>query len=178
MPLEALRHAGAADDREHCSQLLGGHWLDLFRTGRRELLLGALNRLPADLGATTRSFRRVAACTHFDAGDGARGHQHLAGAPDAAPEHAEVARLCAARFDGDAAAADDDGDPLRLVSAGVAALWSFAWPRAEATLERARLAARVAGLPYLELDALAHLALARRTARGPGGRRRARRRGR
>ena len=162
MPLDALRHAGAAADLEHCSRLLAGHWLDLFRAGRRELLRSTLNGLPADLVTRDPELSAAAACAHFDAGDGARGYQHLA----AAPEHA-VARLCAARCDGDAAVAAEDGDALRLVSAGVAALWSCAFPRAEATLERARLAARAAGLPYLELDALAHLALARVLREGP-----------
>ncbi len=106
----------------------------------------------------------AATCVRFGAADIERAREHLAHAPAGLT----LARLCAARHDGDDIDLDDAGhDPLALVSAGVAALWSFAFERAEHHLGRARIAARATGARYLELDALAHLALTRVLHDGP-----------
>ena len=79
--------------------------------------------------------------------------------------------LCAARYDGDLVTADAvDGEaPAALVQLcrGVSALWSFAFERAQQHLSQAVIAARVSGFAYLQLDALAHLALARTLHHGP-----------
>ena len=170
-PLDALRHAVAGGDFAFAAHVLAGAWLGLFLSGERAFLRELLGKLPDELVARHADLSVAAACAYFDARAPRRAREHLAQATALGAEHLALAQLCAARYDGDLAAADavDAEAPVALVQLclGVSALWSFAFERAQQHLSQAAIAARISGVAYLQLDALAHLALARTLHHGP-----------
>ncbi len=167
MSCEALRHAIAGHDTELAAELVAAHWVELFSGGERRRLRAALDELPPGRVSADPELSAAAACARFDAGEPASAREHLAAARGAAPASYALARSCAARHDGDLAAALDAGSAgaFAHLAIGVAALWSYDFARAEEQLRRARTAA--GGGSYLVLDALAHLALTRVLSDGP-----------
>jgi LuxR family maltose regulon positive regulatory protein len=192
---EALQHAVAGEDWELATELVADNWFGLFVRGQGSPLLALLDRVPPERVRADGELSAIAACTCFDGGDPEGGRARLAEAErDGAAiapgrrgrylEAVALARLYAARagddLEGAVEAADDvlsqaahetwsDEARQAVVHAilGATAMWTGQQERAAHDLQRAVDVARAAGLDYVALGALGHLALLELATRGP-----------
>jgi LuxR family transcriptional regulator, maltose regulon positive regulatory protein len=193
---EALRHAVAGEDWDLVIEVVAEHWFELFVRGRAGSMAALLERLPPERVHADAELSAAIACTLLENGDSAAAREHLAAAERATPDvpasrrrrHLEtlaIARLCAARVDGDfdgaLAAADEllaeaardggwSGDARQAFARchlGVAAFWSGRFDRARDELARSLDIARSARLDHLEVTSLSHLAMLEAVCEGP-----------
>ncbi|MBV8456932.1 MAG: hypothetical protein JO122_09995, partial [Acetobacteraceae bacterium] len=194
-PVEAIRHAQAAHDWELATRLLADHWLGLVLDGRGGTAREFLTRFPANLdadpelaalrahdeldcGSLEQAGRYLTLAGQGSASVSAERHGHFA-------EMLAVLRLRLARQGGDLqgvmeeaerllASAESGGTSamelraLALTSLGTAQLSTARLEDAETHLEQGAALARRIGQPYLETDALAHLALVTHFRTFPG----------
>jgi len=193
-PVEAVRHAQAAEDWGLATRLLGDDWrrmrLDGRITTRRELLAGfpaGMVAADAELAALAASDKRAEGSLHEAERYLALAEHMSASVPDGRRERFRVwlvllrLGLARARHDLDAVAEQAQqllalaespgaievgvGDySLRataLIDLGAAELWSGQLDAAELHLGQGLEEARRIGQPWLELQALSHLALLR-----------------
>ena len=71
-PIDALRHAAAAEDWEFVGTLAGAHWVRLLLEGELEPLRKVLDQLPEDLVRGDPEIAIALAGAHVDAGDDAK----------------------------------------------------------------------------------------------------------
>jgi LuxR family maltose regulon positive regulatory protein len=187
-PSQALHHAVSAEEWELASQLAARNWFDLFVRGHGAALRALVGAVPAEHLERDAELAAALACTALDAGDSMGARIQLANAEDAADrlpanrrraylETMALARLYAARRDGDFEAALRAADTLLAEAAGrgdwshdarralvhaklgEAAQWAHRVQRARTELETAIDLARVAGLDHVLVGALSHLSL-------------------
>jgi LuxR family transcriptional regulator, maltose regulon positive regulatory protein len=185
-PVEAIRHAQAAQDWDLATRLLCDHWLGLVLGGRGGTVREFLARFPAILAADPE-LAALRAYDELDRGSLEQAGRYLAlagqGSGSVPAERHErfeamlaVLRLRLARQGGDLPAVMEEaqrllapaetGGPsgmelraLALTSLGTAELWAGRLEDAESHLEQGATLARRIGQPYLETDGLAHLSL-------------------
>ena len=186
-PVEAIRHAQAAEDWPLAIRLLADHWLGLVLDGRGGTTREFLARFPAGLAADPE-LAALRAHDELDHGSLQEAERYLvlAGSGSASvpgprrgrlEEMLAVLRLRLARQGGDLPAVEEQAQQLMapqgaagpsgqnlhalaLISLGTAELWAARLDDAERHLEEGVALARRIGQPYLETDGLAHLALA------------------
>ena len=188
-PVEAVRHAQAAQDWERAGRLLADHWLDISLNGQAATAYQLVTSFPADAVTANAELTAVAAAAELMGGSLEEGARYLAVAaagvasvPAGRREHFRVTlavlRLYLARQRGDLRAVAEEveqlqsaaldvaqfglGEELRalaLISLGIAELWSSRLHQAEGHLERGVALARRIGRPLLEINGLAHWGL-------------------
>jgi LuxR family maltose regulon positive regulatory protein len=192
----ALRHAVEAGEWDLAVEIVAEHWLELFVRGQGGAIRSLVGALPPERLRDDAELAAALACTALDIGDVDGAEIHLAHAelraarvPDARRrrylETLVLARLYTARLEGDfdtaLAAADDllaeaaghggipDQARRALVHAalGETALWAQRLDRAAEELREAVAVAQPAGLEYILVSALSHLALVDVLADGP-----------
>jgi LuxR family maltose regulon positive regulatory protein len=187
-PVEAIRHAQAAENWGSAARLLADNWFGLYFDGRlatrRELLAG----FPASVVATDPELAVLAAADKRAAGSLAESERYLglaarisATVPEDRRERLETAlgfeRFELARARNDLAATADEahrlltstvateiglGEAVRtrvLTDLGIAEMWAGRLEDSERHLEQGLEEARRVSRPMLELHALAHRAL-------------------
>jgi LuxR family transcriptional regulator, maltose regulon positive regulatory protein len=189
-PVEAVRHAQAAQDWDRAGRLLAAHGLDVTFNGQADTVHQLITALPPDVLTANAELTAVAAAAELMRDSLEEGARYLAlAAAGAASVPAErhdhfrvtlaVLRLHLARQRGDLQVAAEEveqlqsaalevarpglGEELRaiaLVSLGIAELWSLRAREAEAHLERGVALARRTGRPFLEVNGLVHWAVA------------------
>ncbi len=192
----ALRHAVEAEDWDLAVEVVAKHWIELFVHGQGGAIRALVDSLPAERLREDAELAAALACTALDVGDVDAAEVHLAHAELAAGrvppvrrraylETLALARLHSARLEGDfdaalatadtllAEAAGHDGlsDDARraLVHAtlGETALWAHRLDRAGEELATAISLAEAAGLDYVSVGALSHLAMLEAMLEGP-----------
>ncbi len=186
-PIDALRHAAAAEDWEFVGTLAGAHWVRLLLEGELDPLRKVLDQLPEDLVRSDPEIAIALAGAHVDAGDDAKATRWFRVAREGRDAVAADRRpafdvgmatvgLLRGRLRGDydealgyaramLEPADADGlvdDSLRALARlqlGIAEVWIGNNDRARDELETARAAATAAGRDWLLVQAVAHLAL-------------------
>jgi LuxR family transcriptional regulator, maltose regulon positive regulatory protein len=189
-PVEAVRHAQAAQDWDLAARLLSDHWLGLHLDGQGATAHELLASFPADIIAADAELAALQADDELLRGSLEAAERYLARALHGSASvpagrrsrfqaGLTVRRLSLARERGDlpavvteaqrllAPAADaaqlELGPDLRglaLVSLGIAELWALRAGDAELHLEQASTLARQIGRPWLEVRATAHAAWA------------------
>ena len=188
-PVEAVRHAQAAQDFTLAARVLCRHWFSFVLGGQAATGHQLLTGFPADVVDTDAELTALMAADDLNRG-----------LPEAADRHLRLAaqglgsvpaerrgdfqimlallRLSLARQRGDLPAAvaeaerlltpaevpDSPGSgtdlrALALISLGIAELWSLRLDEAERHLAHGVAVARRIGQPYLEVDGLAHWAV-------------------
>jgi LuxR family transcriptional regulator, maltose regulon positive regulatory protein len=185
-PVEAIRHAQAAQDWERVGRLLADHWFGITLNGQAAAAHQLITAFPADARTASAELTAVAAAAELMRGSLEAGARYLAfaaaGEASVSADRRDqfrvtlaVLRLYLARQRGDlrAVAAEVEqlrsdavdaaqlglGEELRalaLVSLGIAELWSSRVDEAEAHLEQGVALAHRIGLPLLEINGLAH----------------------
>jgi LuxR family maltose regulon positive regulatory protein len=193
---EALHHAVDGEEWALAAQLAARNWFDLFVRGQGAALRALVDALPPEHLEGDAELAAALACTALDVGDsvGARAQLHNAQRASARLPAARrrayletmaIARLYAARRDGDFEAALEAADTL-LREADTHGRWSYDARRAlvHATvgeiafwanrLDRARLEltegielARAIDLDYVQVGALSHLGWLETQIHGP-----------
>jgi LuxR family transcriptional regulator, maltose regulon positive regulatory protein len=188
LPVEAIRHAQAAQDWGLATRLLVDHWPALHLDGQAATVHALLAGFPAGATAADAGLAAVAAADELAQGSLEAAEQFLrlaerGSAPDGRPGQAQlllgVVRLLLAWYQGDlpavseqarrlqaAGAAPDAAQPglgeeLRaLALAGLAdtEIWTGRLDRAERHLEQTIALARRIGRPYLEFIGLVYWA--------------------
>jgi len=185
-PVEAIRHAQAAQDWNRAARLLSDQWLRLVLGGRGGFARELLARFPAGF-ATDPELAALRGADELDGGSLEQAGRYLtlaghrsASVPEERRERLEVMRavlrLRLARQGGDlpavvgeaqrllapGEAGEASGMSLRalaLISLGTAELWAARLEEAQGHLEQGAALARRIGQPYLEVNGRAHLAL-------------------
>jgi LuxR family transcriptional regulator, maltose regulon positive regulatory protein len=187
-PVEAVRHAQAAQDWDLAGDLLADHWTGLYLDGQAATVHELLVRFPAEARAADAELAAVAAGDELNRGSFEEAERHLARATSelgSVPAQRSgrfqvtlgILRLSLARQRGDVpavaeqaqrllAGAADGADPglggerraLALISLGIAETWTHGPEQAERHLEQGVALARQIGRPYLEFTGLAYLA--------------------
>jgi LuxR family maltose regulon positive regulatory protein len=184
----ALHHAVKAEDWALASELAARHWFDLFVRGQVAALRDLVDVLPAEDLEGDAELAAVLACSALEMGDADGAMLHLEraerGADRVPPprrraylETMALARLLAARRDGDFAVALQAADTLLAEAAnhgawshdarralvhaalGETAFWAHRPDRARAELSEAVHLADVIGLDYVRIAALGYLGL-------------------
>jgi LuxR family transcriptional regulator, maltose regulon positive regulatory protein len=186
-PVEAIRHAQAAQDWKLAAQLLAGHWPALHLDGHDATVHALLAGFPAGAPAAHPEVAAVAASDELTQGSVAAAERFL-GLAEQGPAPARggraqvllgMVRLRLAWHQGDFAAVPEQarqllaladapdasqaglGDDLRaltLISLGDVETWTGRPDQAHAHLAEAGALARRIGRPYLEFQALMHQA--------------------
>jgi len=189
-PLDAVRHAQAAEDWRFAGRLLVEHWFSLMWEGQAQTLRALLARFPRPVVASSPELRALQAAEALGRGDLEQADQYLAlaarertGVPidhsgrfgvllgilrlsrarqrgDFPVVVEEAQRLLAPAVDGERLAVAEDAQAMALVSVGIAELWSFRLADAERHLEQGIALAARIGRPFLEVSGMAHLAVA------------------
>jgi LuxR family maltose regulon positive regulatory protein len=196
-PVEAVRHAQAAQDWSLAARLLSDHWLGLVLDGQATTAHNLLAGFPAGAMAADAELIALMAADELTKAHGSleEAERQLAlAAREPTPVPAErrehfqaglaVLRLFLARQRGDlppvleqaqrlltpagtAGAArpglGQDMRALALISLGIAELWTYGNEDAEPHLQQGVALARRIGRPYLEINGLAHWAMAAST---------------
>ena len=184
-----LLHAVEGEAWDLAARLAGERWSDLAIQGETAALRPLVDRMPPDWANDDPELALALASVMLERGDHTAAARHLrlaeAGAAAVSPERRTrfvvslaSLKLYVARLRGDLDEALETGralaregalDPgvvppdlraMALVNLGIAELWANVPDAAEHHLERARGAAAEAGRPWLELFAIAHLAVA------------------
>jgi LuxR family maltose regulon positive regulatory protein len=185
-PVEAVRHAQAAQDWGLACRLLSDRWVDLDLSGQAATAHELLARFPADVVAADAELAALMAIAEVSQGSPEAAERYLARAPreaESVPQDRRgrfrarlaMVRLALAERHGDlpavAAAAErllvpaaeggqlDVGAELRalaLIRLGTAELWALRAGDAERHLEQGAALARRTGRPWLEVRAMAH----------------------
>jgi LuxR family transcriptional regulator, maltose regulon positive regulatory protein len=185
-PVEAVRHAQAAQDWELAGRLLSDRWVDLDLSGQAATAHELLALFPADMVAKDAELAALTAVAEVSQGSLETAERQLArasqGMASVPPERCgrfrarlAMVRLALAERHGDlpavVAAAErllapavdsgqfevsEDLRALVLIRLGTAELWSLQVGDAERHLERGAALARRIGRPWLEVRALAH----------------------
>jgi LuxR family maltose regulon positive regulatory protein len=186
-PLDALRHAAAADDWAHVTELAGAHWVRLLLEGELDSLQAVFERMPESDRRADPELALAVAGAYVTAGDepAARhwfelAREQRAGVPAGRRAGFDLATAAVglmrgrlrgdpdaalqhaqAMLEGEAAyrddAAPDDLRALAMAELGIAELWSGDLPRARQHLETARAAAAAAGRDWLAMLAIGYL---------------------
>jgi LuxR family transcriptional regulator, maltose regulon positive regulatory protein len=187
-PVEAVRHAQAAQDWDLAAGLLSDTWLPVMLDGQQDTAHELLAGFPAGVTAGDPELIALAAADELNRGSFEEAERHLARAASelgSVPAQRSgrfqvtlgILRLWLARQRGDVpavaeqaqrllAGAADGADPgldrerraLALISLGIAETWTHGPEEAERHLEQGVALARQIGRPYLELTGLAYLA--------------------
>jgi LuxR family maltose regulon positive regulatory protein len=188
-PIEAIRHAQAAEDWELAAELLIGHWFGLYLDGRQTVARQLIAVFPDSVVAADAELAALAAFNEWAEGSVIEAKRYLAMAqrgsaavPDDRQARFQAAlsivrlSLATARNDIDAVAKEVQRliDPptqavtpwhgtdlyaLAQASLGIAQIWTEQLEAAESQLERALAEARRVHRPVLESQVLAHWAL-------------------
>jgi len=205
-PVEAIRHAQAAEDWGLAARLLADNWFALYLDGRQPIVRELLARFPDSVIAADAELAVVAAGDMRAAGLPGEAERYLKLAASLAGSVSEerrarfagqlvFVRLAVARARNDPEAVAEEAERLlalpespqsaefefredlqvtALTYLAIAETWSGRHEEAEQKLEQVLAEARRIGRPWLELQALSHLAVTG-TARSPAiGERRAR----
>jgi len=185
----AVRHVQAAEDWSSASRLLADHSPSLALDGRAATLEALVTAFPPGLVSADPELALIVARGEVFGGSLGDAETYIALAdreasklPNERRPRFEVSlgltRLMMARRRGDFAAALDEARPLlaaeaagdvgldndiragALLQLGVVELWSTRFQDAERHLEQGLEVARAGGRPYLEVQCLAHLAVA------------------
>jgi LuxR family maltose regulon positive regulatory protein len=189
-PVEAVRHAEAAQDWERAARLLADHGIDAVLNGQGATVRELITAFPAGVVTADAELAAVAAAAELALGSPEEGARYLAlaGGATSAPAGSRdrfrvtlaILRLFLARQRGDLRAVAEEAEQLRsadsvdvaelglgdelralaLISLGIAELWSSRISDAEAHLEQGTALARRLGCPFLEVGGLAHWGLA------------------
>jgi LuxR family transcriptional regulator, maltose regulon positive regulatory protein len=187
-PVDAVRHAQAAQDWDLAARLLFDTWLSVMLDGQQDTAHELLAGFPAGVTAGDPELIALAAADELNRGSFEEAERHLARAASqlgSVPAQRSgrfqvtlgILRLSLARQRGDVpavaeeaqrllAGAADGADPglggerraLALISLGIAETWTSVPEQAERHLEQGVTLARQIGRPYLELTGLAYLA--------------------
>ncbi len=187
-PVEAVRHAQAAQDWDLAGRLLADHWPGLYLDGQAAVIHELLAGFPAETRAAGAEVAAVAAGDELAQGslEAAERYLGLAGrapVPDGRRGQAQllagIVRLLLARQRGDPSAVAEQagrlhamaeapqavqpglGEELRalaLISLGSAEFWAARFEEAERHLEQGVALARRIGRPLLEFTGLVYAA--------------------
>ena len=185
-PVEAIRHAQAAQDWDLAARLLADHWVNLVLDGQSAAARELLAAFPAGAVAADAELTALVAFDELNRGSLEEAERYLARAARVPAERTArlqvllaIVRLALARQRGDlpavveevrrlfapAEAADAEqfglGEDLRalaLISLGIAEVWADRMEDADRHLEQGVALGRRIGRPYLELTGLAHWA--------------------
>src|SRR6516162_3363535 len=187
-PVEAVRHAQAAQDWGLAARVLADNWPGLYLDGQAATVHGLLARFPAEARAADAELAAVAAGDELARGSLEAAERYLglaerASVPDARQGQARlllgIVRLLLARQRGDPPAVAEQarrlqalaeapqaarsglGEELRalaLISLGSIEFWVARFEEAERHLDRGVALARRIGRPYLEFTGLAYQA--------------------
>ena len=187
-PVEAVRHAQAAQDWGLAARVLAGHWPGLYLDGQAAVIHGLLAGFPAEARAADAELAAVAAGDELARGSLEAAERYLglaerASVPDGRagqaqlllgmvrlllarqrgnrPAVAEQARRLQAMAEAPQAAQAGLGEELRalaLISLGSTEWWVARFEEAERHLEHGVALARRIGRPYLEFTGLAYQA--------------------
>ena len=127
-PVDAVRHAQAAQDWERAGRLLADHWLDITLSGQAAVAHELVTAFPADAVTADPELTAVAAAAELMCGSPEQGARYLAAGsaaeasvPAARRENFRVTlavlRLHLAALRGDLRAVADEVEPLRSVDA-------------------------------------------------------------
>jgi LuxR family transcriptional regulator, maltose regulon positive regulatory protein len=183
-PVEAIRHAEAAQDWSLAARLLSDHWIDLDLGGQGATARELLAAFPASAAAVHVELTALLAASELTRGSLEEAERQLALACDQSPLVSAdrrgrfevtlaVLRLHLARQRGDLPALTAAGDwlltavephhalgedlrALALISLGDAEVWAFRFKDANQHLEQGVALAHRVGRPYLALGGLAH----------------------
>jgi len=185
-PVEAIRHALAAENWALAARLMAGHWLDLYLDGRSATVHELMAGFPPEDAGGNAELAAAAAGDELAHGSVAAAERYLrltetASAPRPGGEPdvlLDVVRMLTAEQTGDqrargtlarrllgaAASLGNAARPglgpdlraLALISLGDSETWTGYPDRAEAHLDQAVALARRIGRPYLEFMALAY----------------------
>jgi len=183
-PVEAIRHAQAAQDWDRAARLLSDQWLGLYLDGRAATAHELLEEFPAGVAADAE-LTALRAADELNRGSLEEAERHLALATEElAPRIAHgrfqvelaILRMFLARQRGDLPAVaeetqrllsrpadagqltlDADLRAVSLISLGVAEMRAARSEQAEQHLKQGVAQARRIGRPYLELTGLTHL---------------------
>jgi LuxR family maltose regulon positive regulatory protein len=188
-PVEAVRHAQAAQDWPLAARLLAGHWPGLYLDGQAGTVHELLARFPAEATAADTALAAVAAGDELARGSLEAAERYLAlteGAPTRPGRQGQarllvgIVRLLLARQRGDPPAVAEEagrlqamaeapeaahshlGEELRalaLISLGSTEYWAARFEDAQRYLEQGVALARRIGRPYLEFTGLVYAAL-------------------
>ena len=187
-PVEAIRHAQAAENRELAARLLADHWFGMYLDGNRATVHELLTAFPAGMADENAELAKIAAADELTGGSLEEAEHYLALAERESGSVPEDRRgrlqvgligtrleLARARNDATAAAEEaerllstgldliptglaEDARALTLLNLGMAGIWTGRREDAERYLEQALALARRIERPYIELGAQAHLA--------------------
>jgi LuxR family transcriptional regulator, maltose regulon positive regulatory protein len=126
-PVEAIRHAQAAQDWDLAARLLADHWPALHLDGQAAAVHELMARFPADLAAANAELAAVAAADELDRGSLAAAERYLSLAGQAAAPTPEdrrgrlrlllgVVRLLLARQRGDLPAVAEEAERLQALA--------------------------------------------------------------
>jgi LuxR family maltose regulon positive regulatory protein len=188
-PVDAIRHAQAAEDWSLAVRLLADNWLGMYLDGNRTTAHELLTAFPAGMVAANAELASIAAGDELTSGSLEEAERYLALANRGSASVSEDRRgrfefgllggrlgLARARNDATAVAqaaeqallaVESDlppglGEDLRaavLLNVGMAGIWTGRRDDAERSLEQALALARRIKRPFLELGARAHLAM-------------------
>jgi LuxR family maltose regulon positive regulatory protein len=195
---DALEHAVASEDWDLAVEVVAGHWFDLYVRGDAPAVRAFADVLPPERVRTDAELAAALACAALDIGDTDAAEMHLAHAEAAAGSLPEprrrryletlaLANLATSRLEGDFEAALAAADALLAEAAvhsgrwdagrqalvhallGQAALWGHRLDRAGEELSKAVTLARLEGLDYVAVSALADLSMHDVMKTGPAG---------
>jgi LuxR family transcriptional regulator, maltose regulon positive regulatory protein len=185
-PVEAVRHAQAAQDWNLAGRLLSDRWVDLDLSGQAATARELLARFPADIAAADAELAALTATAEVSQGSLeaaerylTRASQRMASVPPGrhgrfqaqlamvrlalAERHGDLPAVVAAAEQLLAPAIDagqfevsDELRALALTRLGSAELWALQVEDAERHLEEGAALARRIGRPWLEVRAMAH----------------------
>ncbi|MGB9183834.1 MAG: LuxR C-terminal-related transcriptional regulator [Solirubrobacteraceae bacterium] len=185
-PVEAVRHAQAAQDWALAARLLSDHWLGLFTGGQAATAHELLTGFPAEAFVNEPELAALAASDHLGQGrleEAARqltlAERRSASVPPQRSGHVQLllawSRLSLARRRGDLPAVVEQAQHLlardaaqggladeyravTMINLGIAELSALRLQEAEQHLEQVTTLARRIDRPYLEIISLAHRA--------------------
>ena len=187
-PVEAVRHAQAAQDWDLAGRLLADHWTGLYLDGQAAVIHELLAGFPAEQLVADAELAAVAAGNELAQGSLEAAERYLglarrAPVPDGRRGQAQllagIVRLLLARQRGDPSAVAEQagrlqaiaeapeaarpvlGEELRalaLISLGSAEFWAARFEEAERHLDQGIALARRIGRPYLEYTGLVYTA--------------------
>jgi LuxR family maltose regulon positive regulatory protein len=187
-PVEAIRHAQAAENWELAVRLLADHWFGIYLDGNRATAHELLTAFPAGMADQNAELAQIGGSDELTGGSLGEAARYLALAERESGSVAEDrrgrfqfgligARLGLARARNDMTAAAEEAERLlstephliptgltedtramTLLNLGMAGVWTGRREDAERYLEQALALARRIDRPYIELGAQAHLA--------------------
>jgi LuxR family transcriptional regulator, maltose regulon positive regulatory protein len=187
-PVEAIRHAQAAQDWPLAARVLAGHWPSLYLDGQAAVIHELLARFPAHARAADAELAAVAAGDELARGSLEAAERYLglaerasASVPEGRRGQAQlllgVTRLVLALQRGNQPAVAEEADRLQalaevakpalgeelralaLISLGSAEYWAARFEEAERYLDQGVALARRIGRPYLEFTGLVYAAV-------------------